>query len=41
MTKIRAAIRFLYAVSVFALRGLQRIVKLLARPGVGPFLAGA
>jgi hypothetical protein len=39
--KRTAAFRLLLAFAAFSLRRIRRMAKLLARPGVGPFLAGA
>jgi hypothetical protein len=42
MTNKRASIfGFLLAFAALSLRGIQRLTKLLAMPGSGPFLAGA
>ena len=40
MTKKPAAIRFLFALAAFTLRGLRRLAKRWGAPGSGPFLAG-
>ena len=40
MTKIRAAIGFLFAVAAAGFSSLRRAIKRLAAPGTGPFLSG-
>jgi hypothetical protein len=40
MTKKPAALRFLFAVAAFALKGLRRLSRRWTAPGSGPFLAG-